>query len=360
MDNQKLGQIKYTLELELEEERRKVNDLILHERKKTHAEWETLRRVAHDDILKLETLSKEECAAEDEKVEALRRKVMDRLSEERKEIDDQLKRMKDELEERWEDRKGLEMSRILEKEREAAEQKRLVEEAAEQKKKLVNGKLKMESEKLYERVRGAEHSARSEWKERMSAAVRKWFEVEKKRKEEQILAQEEEAEMHKRRREQERREKRQGEDNRRQAAEQNRREELAIDKARTRIVEARTEYESRWRKIKEQGTILSFSSVPWPTLKAPNHALDIPIDEMRQLILSPDHSGGASAEERLRLECQRWHPDAFADILSRVIESDRMKVELGRHLVMTLLEELLQESEGAASMDGDTGSSTHT
>ncbi|ETW80376.1 hypothetical protein HETIRDRAFT_418398 [Heterobasidion irregulare TC 32-1] len=359
MNNQKLSQIKYTLELELEEERKKVNNLIMRERKMAHAEWETLMKVAHDDILKLETHSNEECLAEDEKVETLRREVMDRLSEERKEIDDQLKRMRDELEGRWEDRKGVEMSRILEKEREAAEQKRLVEEAAEQKKKLVNEKLKMESEKLYERVRGAEHSARSEWKERMSAAVRNWLEAEKKRKEEQILAQEEEAEMHKRRRDQERREKRKGEDNQRQVAEQKRREELAIDKARTRIVEAWTQYESRWRKIKEQDTILSFSSVPWPTLKVPKHALDIPIDEVRQLILSPDHSGGASAEERLRLECQRWHPDAFADILSRATESDRMKVELGRHLVMALLE-LLQESEGAASMDGDTGSSIHT
>lgn len=81
--------------------------------------------------------------------------------------------------------------------------------------------------------------------------------------------------------------------------------------------------------------------MPWPTLQAPTYALDISIDAIREFLLYPDHSTQASAESRLRSELKRWRSDALVDVLSRVVEEDKTKVELVVNLVRILLNELL-------------------
>ena len=88
---------------------------------------------------------------------------------------------------------------------------------------------------------------------------------------------------------------------------------MAEEQRRTGIIKARTKYESIWRKIKEPNeTPLYFSDITWPTLQAPTHALDIPIDAIRNFLLSPDHSSQASVERRLRSELGRWRSDALS------------------------------------------------
>ncbi|ETW80375.1 hypothetical protein HETIRDRAFT_101538 [Heterobasidion irregulare TC 32-1] len=362
MSKRQPGQTKNALEIQLEAEEKKVDEIILRERKKAHLEWETFRRSARREMLEIEARSKERLADEKSKIEEVKIQAMGRLSKVREGMDEALRQLKSKHEREWSRLTGLETDIILEREREMAATRTSMEEEAEEKIKDVKAKLKAENDDLYGRFREAVQRARAEGRKRKTDAVEKWFEEKNKRERNLMLAKQTEAEASGQHREWERRAKSKGDESKRRTAEKGRKICLAGQQVSARAARAWAEYEDRWRRIKSDSreTVLLFRDIPWPTLKTPYHAFDIEIDGIHEFVLSPNHSPGMSVEARLNSELMRWDEDVFAYVLSRVAEADKTQVELGAILVRTFLEELLERSETTPSMGTDKRSSRNS
>ena len=348
------GQMKNTLEIQLQDEKRKVDEVILHERKKAHLQWESLRSAAKKTILEIETESKAKLADEGKRIEEVKRQATQKLSKAKEQMDEELRQLKSKHAREWGELTRVEMSNVLEEERQATAKRICVEEAAEEKRKDVKAKLKADNEELYDQLGEVVNSARLDGRERMAEALKKWFEDKNRKEMDLILAQKKEAEASRRHRERDRRAKSERDESKRRVAEERRK-----GYARERIVKAWAKYEPYWSNVKgRQGTQSSFNDISWPPLKTPNHALDIQIDGMQERVLSSNDSQPVSVEERLISELRRWDEDAFADMLSRVAEADKTEVELGANLVRAYWEELLEQSEGEPSISASTRSSS--
>lgn len=359
MSKRRPGQTKNALEIRLEDEERMVDEIILHERKKAHMEWKTLRNAAKTKILKIEVRSKERLADGKSRVEDVKIQAMRGLTDAKELMDEELRQLKKEHEQEWSRLTGIEMDRILEEEREGTKKRIEEEEEAEKEKEGVKAKLKEDNEELYGRLREAVQRARAEGRGRKDEVVKKWFEDKNKRERKLMLAHQAEAEASRQHKEQERRAKSKIDEVKRQTAEKIKEKGLAGEQARGHVARAWAEYESRWRRIESdpRGTVLSFRDTPWPTLKTPYYAFDIDIDGIHELVLSPNHSPEVPVKARLYSELKRWDEDVFADVISRVAEADRTQVELGANLVRTFLEELLERSERTPGMGTDKKSS---
>ncbi|ETW80374.1 hypothetical protein HETIRDRAFT_418396 [Heterobasidion irregulare TC 32-1] len=335
--------MKDTLEIQLQDEKRKVDEVILRERKKAHLQWESLRSAAKETILEIETESKAKLADEDKRIVEVKRQATRKLSRAKEQMDEELRQLKSKHEREWDELTRVEMGNVLEEERQATAKRISVEEMAEEKRKDVKAKLKADNEELYDQLGEVVVSARLDGRERMTKAAKKWFEDKSRREIDLILAQQKEAEASRRHRERDRRAKSERDESKRRAAEERRK-----GYAKERIVKAWAKYEPYWGKVKgRQGP-----------LKTPNHAFDIQANGIQGRIPSSNDSPRVSVEEKLISELRRWDEDAFADILSRATEADKTEVELGANLVRAYWEELLEQSEGEPSISASTRSSS--
>lgn len=133
------------------------------------------------------------------------------------------------------------------------------------------------------------------------------------------------------------------------AQESRRREQSEIrdkdrrDRARL-IVEAWTEYESRWSSLPTTEE-LDFKTVPWPLVLPPKSTDDITQEAIVAFLYSHHHSQDQSRKERIRNAQLRWHPDRFRRFLGRVSETDRAAVEEGVGIVARVLNELTEKEK---------------
>ena len=355
------------LDAELEKHARERHDAIQRAHDDALVEWTVRKKAAMDAISKIESGLKEFFADREQRVMEISKEAAEKLSvgrkelerkvsEKRKEFDDMLKNYQKELEDKLELEQNTRLNDVMKEQRAVEDERKRAKENGEKDRKGIADGLKTKRRELHARIRTAESTTRTNWEGQMETTVKAAAEVEKMKQEQQMLAQQRDADGNMRLKERECRGRSKREEDHQQAAEHKRQRDSAKEKARAHIIEAWTTYKARWKKIESepQGKPLSSSDIPWPTLKKPMHSLDIPIDSMRELIMSPYHSTGETIEARLYSERSRWSEDSFAGILSKVDEADRKSVELGADLVRKLLEDLLKQSEGTPSIGANT------
>ena len=349
MDKRRPHQTK--IEVELEEETQKLNDHIQRAHKKAHSEWKSAKKDAEDRVLKTQNRVKRDIAAEEQRIEQMKREAADSLSEKRTMIEEHLKQRRHKLEKELEKQERDEIKKALEEDGKLEVQRKKAEDEVDEEKRVADEWLKSEKKLLRGRMREAEHNARAQWEHQMEAAVKKELEHKRRKREQRMLAQQREAEEVMRQKDWERRQKRKIGEEQQRAREQMRHRDRNSEQTSARIVKAWMRYKADWKRIKERGE-LSFSDIPWPTVQKPDHALDFTPGALRQLLLSPHHSVGVPSRDRLHSELRRWRSTAFtASILPMVIALDKSKVKLGAEFVAQTLNKLL-EGERASDNAG--------
>ena len=129
-------------------------------------------------------------------------------------------------------------------------------------------------------------------------------------------------------REAERRE-RAAQSKRRAHEEQTREEKRARDRAKSDklMVDAWTNYESRWTTLMSSSDPLDFKTIPWPVTKLASSPIDLTPEAISTFLFSELHSLQLSRKERIRSAQLRWHPDRFRRLMGRVKAEDKAKVE---------------------------------
>jgi len=107
-------------------------------------------------------------------------------------------------------------------------------------------------------------------------------------------------------------------------------------------------YERRWHSavVEDAGNaaFLTFESIPWPMNPQPMSVHELDGALVKSFILSPAHSLGKPAKQKLREQLLRFHPDRFEGRwLSRVRESDRTAVKEGVNKVARYINEALAQ-----------------
>ncbi|KAJ7217981.1 hypothetical protein GGX14DRAFT_439152 [Mycena pura] len=98
-------------------------------------------------------------------------------------------------------------------------------------------------------------------------------------------------------------------------------------------------YEEGWKNLANSNRIW-FSEVPWPVAGTPMTLEEITPREIEYFLLSPLHSEGQSAKERIRRAQLRWHPDRFQGFLSKADSRDKELVEAGAGAVARCLNDV--------------------
>ena len=106
------------------------------------------------------------------------------------------------------------------------------------------------------------------------------------------------------------------------------------------IVEAWTNYESRWTTLMSSPGPLDFETVPWPVTKSAKGPADVTPDAIATFLFSQLHSPHLSRKERIRNAQLRWHPDRFRRVMGRVKSEDKAKVEEAVGIVARCLNDL--------------------
>lgn len=142
-------------------------------------------------------------------------------------------------------------------------------------------------------------------------------------------------------------------------------------RAPSRVALAWKAYESRWESMlsHQSRDVVSFSSLPWPVLDPPKAYTSNPSDlstegdgmnalntlAIAQFLLSPDHSGGVNARDRLRAAIRRWHSDKFSRFEKRMKGSgdeeggdgeEKRRIMEGVGVVARSLTQLLEMERG--------------
>ena len=115
-----------------------------------------------------------------------------------------------------------------------------------------------------------------------------------------------------------------------------------LDKA---IVDAWTDYETRWSILATSSESLTFTLIPWPIVTPPAKAEDITPASISQFLFSSTHSQGQTRKERIRSAQLRWHPDRFRRLMGRVIEKDKNEVEEAVGIVARCLNDLMAQEK---------------
>ncbi len=107
-------------------------------------------------------------------------------------------------------------------------------------------------------------------------------------------------------------------------------------------------YERRWHSAVAEdagnAALLTFESIPWPMNPQPTSVHELDGALVKSFILSPAHSLGKPAKQRLREQLLRFHPDRFLGRwLSRVGENDRAAVKEGVNKVARYINEALAQ-----------------
>lgn len=340
MDKRRPRQTK--IEVELEKEAQILNDHIQRARKTAHSGWKSAKKDAENRVFKTQCRVKRDIAAEEQRIEQMKREAADSLSEKRTMVEEYLKQRRHELEEELEKQERDEIEKALEEDGKLEVQRKKAEDEVDEEKRVADEWLKSEKKLLRGRMQEAEHNARAQWEHQMEAAVKKELEHKRRKREQQMLVQQREAEEEMRQKDWEQSQRRKIREKQQQAREETRYQDRNSEQTSARIVKAWMRYEADWKRIKERGE-LSFSDIPWPTVQKPDHALDFTPRALRQLLLSPYHSVGVPSRDRLRSELRRWRSTAFtASILPMVIASDESKEKLGAEFVAQTLNKLLE------------------
>lgn len=123
------------------------------------------------------------------------------------------------------------------------------------------------------------------------------------------------------------------------------------------LEDEREEYREKLKCAKEKGAwgtydvawslllsdTLSFSTIPWPTVKVPKTPKDITLGSVRKFLLNESHSDGQSKKERVKKALLRYHLDKFNQELDRVPEAEKQAVKEAVAAVTRHLNELMQE-----------------
>lgn len=119
-------------------------------------------------------------------------------------------------------------------------------------------------------------------------------------------------------------------------------EKRARDRAKSDklIVDAWTNYESRWTTLMLSSDPLDFKTIPWPVIKPANGPADLTPEAISTFLFSQLHSLQLSRKERIRSAQLRWHPDRFRRLMGRVKAEDKAKVEEAVGVVARCLNDL--------------------
>lgn len=112
---------------------------------------------------------------------------------------------------------------------------------------------------------------------------------------------------------------------------------VASDRTQSRIAVAWRAYEARWESMLALSSreLITFATIPWPVLHPPKSYADgdglaaLSTLSIAQFLLSPDHSPGIPARDRLRAAIRKWHSDKFNRFVARM-RSDDGEDEAGR------------------------------
>lgn len=133
---------------------------------------------------------------------------------------------------------------------------------------------------------------------------------------------------------------------------------VASDRTQSKIAVTWRAYEARWESMlapssKER---ITFATVPWPVLNPPKNYADgdglaaLSTLSIAQFLLSPDHSPGTPARDRLRAAIRRWHSDKFSRFTAHMRgedgEDEAGKIMEGVGVVARALTQLLELERG--------------
>ncbi|KAG8920755.1 hypothetical protein FRC01_000612 [Tulasnella sp. 417] len=118
-----------------------------------------------------------------------------------------------------------------------------------------------------------------------------------------------------------------------------------------KVVDAYNRYSAFWKGAYSPRT-LTFSSVPWPVVDAPKHPTSLNVNAVRSFLLSPHHSQGVPARERVEHAQSVWEPKSFmATYGPKMREDDKEKIERTLLFLQGTLRILYNEVVAAESMD---------
>ncbi|KAG8961406.1 hypothetical protein FRC00_012369 [Tulasnella sp. 408] len=121
--------------------------------------------------------------------------------------------------------------------------------------------------------------------------------------------------------------------------------------SRTKVVDAYNRYSAFWKGAYSPRT-LTFSSVPWPVVDAPKHPTSLNVNAVRSFLLSPHHSQGVPARERVEHAQSVWEPKSFmATYGPKMREDDKEKIERTLLFLQGTLRILYNEVVAAESLD---------
>ncbi|KAF8161168.1 hypothetical protein B0H34DRAFT_699749 [Crassisporium funariophilum] len=127
-----------------------------------------------------------------------------------------------------------------------------------------------------------------------------------------------------------------------EAREKERRNRAKLNKI---ILDAWTDYETRWTSLTTSSEALDFKTTPWPIIVPPRNPDDITRDAIVAFLFSPLHSQNQSRKDRIRSAQLRWHPDRFLRLSGRVVDADKAAVEEGVGIVARCLNDLMEKEK---------------
>ncbi|TDL21579.1 hypothetical protein BD410DRAFT_724190 [Rickenella mellea] len=100
-------------------------------------------------------------------------------------------------------------------------------------------------------------------------------------------------------------------------------------------------YETWWSTVGQRGA-LHFHTISWPIFTSAKTPEDLTTASIALFVLSPHHSNGKSAKDRIKEQLLRWHPDRFeGKWLPLVPDEEKSIVREGMGQVVRALNELL-------------------
>ncbi|KIO31893.1 hypothetical protein M407DRAFT_241633 [Tulasnella calospora MUT 4182] len=118
-----------------------------------------------------------------------------------------------------------------------------------------------------------------------------------------------------------------------------------------KVVDAYNRYSAFWKGAYSPRT-LTFSSVPWPVVDAPKHPTSLNVNAVRSFLLSPHHSQGVPARERVEHAQSVWEPKSFmATWGPKMREEDKEKIERTLLFLQGTLRILYNEVVAAETLD---------
>ncbi|KAF9481545.1 hypothetical protein BDN70DRAFT_523643 [Pholiota conissans] len=111
------------------------------------------------------------------------------------------------------------------------------------------------------------------------------------------------------------------------------------------ILDAWTNYETRWAALASSSEPLEFKKTPWPLIIPPRNTGDITRDAIVAFLFSPLHSQNMTRKDRIRSAQLRWHPDRFRRFAGRIPETEKAAVDEGVGIVARCLNELMEREK---------------